>query len=120
MFPRLTERLGSALDLVVEFSTLGAYRLDVCSAPRPVGARWVVAGPRPGLGGAGDGDAGVLPAGGPVAAVAPARRLPRAPAGERRLSASSACGPQERRGAPAPRGRPGAPVPVGAACLAED
>jgi len=25
MFPRLTERLGTAFDLVVEFSTLGAY-----------------------------------------------------------------------------------------------
>ena len=28
MFPRFKERLGTAVDLVVEFSTLGEYRLD--------------------------------------------------------------------------------------------
>jgi hypothetical protein len=29
MFPRLREQIGTALDLFVEFSTLGEYRLDV-------------------------------------------------------------------------------------------
>ena len=39
MFPRLTERIGTALDLVVEFSTLGEYCLGALRrgprAPRP-------------------------------------------------------------------------------------
>jgi hypothetical protein len=34
MFPRLREQFGTALDLIVEFSTLGEYRLDV----EPIGA----------------------------------------------------------------------------------
>jgi hypothetical protein len=38
MFPRLRETLGTALDLVVEFSTLGEYRLDAIGAPDPAGA----------------------------------------------------------------------------------
>jgi hypothetical protein len=29
MFPRLREQFGTALDLIVEFSTLGEYRLEV-------------------------------------------------------------------------------------------
>jgi hypothetical protein len=28
MFPRLREQIGTALDLIVEFSTLGEYRLE--------------------------------------------------------------------------------------------
>jgi hypothetical protein len=32
MFPRLREQIGTALDLVVEFSTLGEYRLAVDAA----------------------------------------------------------------------------------------
>ncbi|MFL6252464.1 MAG: hypothetical protein ACJ75N_18430, partial [Actinomycetes bacterium] len=38
MFPRLRDRFGAALDTVVEFSTLGEYRLGA-SAPSPTGAR---------------------------------------------------------------------------------
>ena len=34
MFPRLREQIGTALDLIVEFSTLGEYRLAV----EPIGA----------------------------------------------------------------------------------
>ena len=33
MFPRFKEQIGTALDLVVEFSTLGEYRLGAGSAP---------------------------------------------------------------------------------------
>lgn len=33
MFPRLKDRIGTALDIVVEFSTLGEYRLAASSAP---------------------------------------------------------------------------------------
>ena len=32
MFPRLREQIGTALDLIVEFSTLGEYRLAVDAA----------------------------------------------------------------------------------------
>jgi hypothetical protein len=37
MFPRLRDRFGAALDTVVEFSTLGEYRLGAF-APAPAGA----------------------------------------------------------------------------------
>jgi hypothetical protein len=37
MFPRLRDRFGAALDTVVEFSTLGEYRLGA-SAPAPASA----------------------------------------------------------------------------------
>jgi hypothetical protein len=52
MFPRLREQIGTALDLIVEFSTLGEYRLAVEGA----GAAGVPAdapGQAPQLGGAG-------------------------------------------------------------------
>ena len=38
MFPRLRDRFGAALDTVVEFSTLGEYRLGA-PAPAPASAR---------------------------------------------------------------------------------
>jgi hypothetical protein len=38
MFPQLRERLGTALDLVVEFSTLGEYTLGAHHATQPAGA----------------------------------------------------------------------------------
>jgi hypothetical protein len=52
MFPRLREQFGTALDLIVEFSTLGEYRL----AAEPFGASGAPAdapGQAPQLGGAG-------------------------------------------------------------------
>jgi hypothetical protein len=53
MFPQLRQRFGSALDLMVEFSTLGEYRLDadgvLCRA-----SALTPAPERPQLGGAGD------------------------------------------------------------------
>ena len=52
MFPRLREQIGTALDLIVEFSTLGEYRLAVDEA----GAASALAdapGQAPQLGGAG-------------------------------------------------------------------
>src|SRR4051794_6446586 len=51
MFPRLTERLGTALDLVVEFSTLGAYGLGDSPAPEPPSAPPAAVSHAPGLGG---------------------------------------------------------------------
>lgn len=52
MFPRLKDRLGTALDLLVEFSTLGEYGFGVPDAPERTSAP--PAGPsarEPGLGG---------------------------------------------------------------------
>jgi hypothetical protein len=54
MFPQLRQRLGPALDMVVEFSTLGEYRLGADGVVHPASALVsAVEGP-PQLGGAGD------------------------------------------------------------------
>jgi hypothetical protein len=52
MFPRLREQIGTALDLIVEFSTLGEYRLAV-DGPGAAGAPAEAPGQAPQLGGAG-------------------------------------------------------------------
>jgi hypothetical protein len=54
MFPRLREQLGIALDLIVEFSTLGEYRLDVDCVHGAASAPAVAPSHGPQLGGAGD------------------------------------------------------------------
>jgi hypothetical protein len=51
MFPRLREQIGTALDLIVEFSTLGEYRLAV-DGPGAAGAPAEAPGQAPQLGGA--------------------------------------------------------------------
>jgi hypothetical protein len=53
MFPRFREQLGTALDLIVEFSTLGEYRLGVDCAHGAAGAPAVAPDHAPQLGGAG-------------------------------------------------------------------
>jgi hypothetical protein len=104
MFPQLRERLGSALDIVVEFSTLGEYRLGADGAVWPASAlapairtrpaRPAAARPaperEPQLGGAGDRNAARAAvrrivaggAAGPVPVATPAAR---------RLSPEHAC-----------------------------
>lgn len=86
MFPRFREQLGTALDLIVEFCTLGEYCLGVDCAHGAAGAPAVAPDHAPQLGGAGSpaGRAAVrrIVAGGatgraPVATPA-ARRLPAA------------------------------------------
>ena len=52
MFPRLREQFGTALDLIVEFSTLGEYRL-AAEPPGASGAPADAPGQAPQLGGAG-------------------------------------------------------------------
>jgi hypothetical protein len=52
MFPRLREQIGTALDLFVEFSTLGEYRL-AAEGPGATGAPAEAPGQAPQLGGAG-------------------------------------------------------------------
>ena len=51
MFPRIREQSGTALDLIVEFSTLGEYRL-VADGPGASGAPADAPGQAPQLGGA--------------------------------------------------------------------
>jgi hypothetical protein len=127
MFPQLRERLGSALDLVVEFSTLGEYRLGADGAVWPASALALPPEREPQLGGAGEH---------PLAAQAAVRRIvaggaagpvPVAtPAARRRLAQArvdSACrGERRHRGpeAPArrPKPRPGAPAAPEQLCLA--
>jgi hypothetical protein len=53
MFPRLREQIGTALDLFVEFSTLGEYRLAVEAIPGASSAPADAPGLAPQLGGVG-------------------------------------------------------------------
>jgi hypothetical protein len=101
MFPRLREQLGTAVDLIVEFSTLGEYRLGAGLAPGAPAAPADAPGHAPQLGGAGY-PAGRAAgchtvAGGatgrtPVATPA-ARRLLSAVAGPAPGAYPAACGP---------------------------
>jgi hypothetical protein len=115
MFPRLREQFGTALDLIVEFSTLGEYRL----AAEPFGASGAPAdapGQAPQLGGVGakapraavrrtvaGGATGVVP----VAT----------PAARRRLRGTAAT-PARTRVRQAPRVRHGAPRAPEQLCFA--
>ena len=54
MFPQLRQRIGPALDLIVEFSTLGEYRLDADGVLRPASAFAHAPERVPRLGGAGE------------------------------------------------------------------
>jgi hypothetical protein len=135
MFPQLRERFGSALDLVVEFSTLGEYRLGADGAVWPASALAPPPERPPQLGGAGDhplaaqaavrrivagGAAGKVPVATPAArrlvdASATAARRP-APA-----RSSSACDGERRhreQQARRPKPRPGAPAAPEQLCLA--
>jgi hypothetical protein len=58
MFPQLRQRIGPALDLIVEFSTLGEYRLDADGVLHPASALAAASEREPQLGGAGDSVAG--------------------------------------------------------------
>ena len=54
MFPQLRQRIGPALDLIVEFSTLGEYRLGADGVVYPASALALAPERAPQLGGAGD------------------------------------------------------------------
>ena len=135
MFPQLRERFGSALDLVVEFSTLGEYRLGADGAVWPASALAPAPERAPQLGGAGDhppaargavrrivagGAAGKVPVATPAARrladVSPSRRPEQA-------RAASACQGERRHRKPEqaarrPKARPGAPAAPEQLCLA--
>jgi hypothetical protein len=119
MFPRFREQIGTALDLIVEFSTLGEYRLGVSPTPGAPCAPAEAPDQAPRLGGAGEiaaraavrrtvagGAAGTVPVATPAA-----RRL--APAAAARADARGAGCQGARR-----RTRAAAPVATGQLCLA--
>ena len=92
MFPQLRQRFGPAFDLLVEFSTLGEYRLDANGVLCPASALALAPEQAPQLGGAGDsvvaraavrriaagGAVGVTPAATPAARRAQSLRLAQA------------------------------------------
>jgi hypothetical protein len=127
MFPQLRERLGSALDIVVEFSTLGEYRLGADGAVWPASALTPAPEREPQLGGAGDhplaaqaavrrivagGAAGETPVATPAARRRPAPARAASGCGERRHRSS------EQSGARRPKARPGASAAPEQLCLA--
>jgi hypothetical protein len=92
MFPQLRQRIGPALDLIVEFSTLGEYRLGADGVVYPASALAPAPEQAPQLGGAGDspvvaqaavrqivaaGAVGVMPAATPAARRALKAKAPR-------------------------------------------
>ena len=117
MFPQLRQRIGPALDLIVEFSTLGEYRLDVDGVLRPASAFAHVSERAPQLGGAGESLAGRaavrrIVAGGAAglapAATPAARRLGRDVRASEAAQALACRGERRHAGAerPAPRRKP--------------
>jgi hypothetical protein len=124
MFPRFREQIGTALDLIVEFSTLGEYRLGVTPTPGAPSAPADAPGRAPRLGGAGDsaeraavrrnvagGAAGIVP----VATPAAVRQHVASCRTERRQAAAPHARGQVR---PRRRVRKGAPVAPEQLCLA--
>jgi hypothetical protein len=119
MFPQLRERFGSALDLVVEFSTLGEYRLGADGAVWPASALAPAPERAPQLGGAGDHPLAAQAAVRRIVAGGAAGKVPVATPAARRL----ACKGERRHRAseqPARRSkpRPGAPIAAEQLCLA--
>jgi hypothetical protein len=91
MFPRFREQLGTALDLIVEFSTLGEYRLCVDCAQGAASAPAVAPDHEPQLGGAGS-PAGRAAVRRTVAGGATGRTSVATPAARRTLSAADVAG----------------------------
>jgi hypothetical protein len=124
MFPRFREQIGTALDLIVEFSTLGEYRLGVTPTLGAASAPADAPDQAPRLGGAGEsaeraavrrnvagGAAGIVP----VVTPAAVRQLVASCQGERRQPSA----PHVRAAVrPRRRLRQGAPVAPEQLCLA--
>lgn len=100
MFPRFREQIGTALDLIVEFSTLGEYRLGVDCAYGAASAPAVAPGHAPQLGGAGS-PAGRAAVRRIVAGGATGRAPVATPAARRLLASAQSAGPP-RSAAPLP------------------
>lgn len=132
MFPQLRQRIGPALDLIVEFSTLGEYRLDADGVLRHASALAHAPERAPQLGGAGDSVAGRaavrrIVAGGAAgqapAATPAARRLARDVRAAQAAAQNLACRGERRHAAAEPAVRRPPPRPRVAAapeqlCLA--
>ena len=108
MFPRLREQIGTALDLFVEFSTLGEYRLVAEAIPGASSAPADAPSQAPQLGGAGvhalRAAVRRTVAGGPTGSTPVAT-----PAARRLMKAAEAAEPStpaRRRGTPASRAAP--------------
>jgi hypothetical protein len=121
MFPQLRQRFGPAFDLLVEFSTLGEYRLDADGVLCPASALALPSERSPQLGGAGDS----------VAARAAVRRIvaggavgltPAATPAARRASQAgekvAACRGERRHVKPRPKARPRVVAAPEQLCLA--
>ena len=136
MFPRFREQIGTALDLFVEFSTLGEYRLAVEAIPGASSAPADAPGQAPQLGGAGvhalraavrrtvaGGPTGSTPVATPAARrlmKAAEARVPRTPAHNPPRKPAVQCSGDRRRStdaAPRSRARKGAPVVAEQLCL---
>jgi hypothetical protein len=127
MFPQLRERFGSALDLVVEFSTLGEYRLGADGAVWPASALAPAPERAPQLGGAGDHPLAAQAAVRRIVAGGAAGKVPVATPAARRLAEASqrparrsedAAATSARRAADSPASRPAAARSV-SGCLGE-
>jgi hypothetical protein len=92
MFPRFREQIGTALDLIVEFSTLGEYRLGMDCAYGAASAPAVAPGHAPQLGGAGS-PAGRAAVRRIVAGGATGRAPVATPAARRLLASAESAGP---------------------------
>jgi len=106
MFPRFREQIGTALDLIVEFSTLGEYRL-AAEVPGASSALADASGQAPQMGGTGT-SLNLCAAVRRTVAGGPTGQVPVATPAARRL--------RERR--PAPRTRRPAPKAHEQLCLA--
>jgi hypothetical protein len=118
MFPQLRERFGSALDLVVELSTLGEYRLGADGAVWPASALAPAPECAPQLGGAGDHPLAAQAVVRRIVAGGAAGKVPVATPAARRLACH---GERRHREQPARRPkkpRPGAPTAPEQLCLA--
>ena len=119
MFPRFREQIGTALDLIVEFSTLGEYRL-AAEVPGASGAPADASGQAPQMGGAGT-SLNLRAAVRRTVAGGPTGRVPVATPAARRLMRSaphSHVAGSARTPARRPRRRVGAPVAGEQLCLA--
>jgi hypothetical protein len=114
MFPTLRQRLGDALDLVVEFSTLGEYSVGGQHPPSPPSATPAAGAIAPGMGGTGQ-SAGRAP--GRRTVAGPAGCTPAAtPAARRRSAPEHRAGPAAGNRPPA-RKRSGQPAAAEQLCL---
>ena len=123
MFPRLREQIGTALDLIVEFSTLGEYRLGAYGVSAAAGAPVGAPGHAPQLGGAGPravraADRRTV-AGGPAGAMPVATPAARRRAGGNchRGSEAGACPRRPALATPTRRARGEAPTAGEQLCL---